>query len=103
MQQTNQILTIEEAPMPPELQRQSEQFERNLDWFSAHAVELDVFNRYRGRHLAIAGGELFVGDSPEEVRQRAQQRHPDDHPFVHYILKEKAHRIYAFQRLLEAL
>lgn len=82
--------------MPSELQRQSEQFERNLAWFSAHAVELDVFNRYRGRHLAVAGGELFVGDSPEEVRQQAQVRHPEDHPFVHYILKEKAHRIYAF-------
>ena len=84
--------------MPPELARQLELAKRNADWFDEHALELDVFNLYRGKFVAIAGGELFVADSPAEARQKALEKYPDDRPFQRYILKSKARRIYAHQR-----
>ncbi len=85
-----------EVPMPPELARKFDQAAQNLRWFDEHAADLDVFNRYRGKHIAVAGGELFVADSPAEARRMANEKHPDDSPHVRYILKEKTYRIYAF-------
>ena len=88
------------GPMPPELARQLELAKRNADWFDEHALELDVFNRYRGKFVAIAGGELFVADSASEARRLALEKHPDDCPHHRYIPKMKARRIYAYQRRL---
>jgi len=89
---------IEEQEMTPELARLFEQARRNLDWFDEHAAELEVYQRYRGRYVAAAGGELFVAETPEEVRRLAHEKHPDDLPHVRYIPREKRSRIYACQR-----
>ncbi|MCI0488397.1 MAG: DUF5678 domain-containing protein [Blastocatellia bacterium] len=89
---------IEELPYDPEFERLFKQAERNLMWFSEHAEELEVFKKYRGRYVAAAGGELFVGDSREEVERLAREKHPDEMPHVRYIPREKGPRIYACQR-----
>ncbi|MGI8899115.1 MAG: DUF5678 domain-containing protein [Pyrinomonadaceae bacterium] len=91
----NQQVTIEEHEMPPEMARIFEQGRRNLFWFSENAEKLGVYKRYRGRYVAAAGGELFVADTPEEVRHLAQEKHPDEMPHVRYIPREKRYRIYA--------
>lgn len=93
----NGPLTFMERPMPPELGRKFEQAKRNLDWFNEHAMELDVFNRYRGKYIAVAGGEMFVADSASEAIQLAKEKYPDDSPHRCYIPKTKARRIYAYQ------
>jgi len=36
------------------------------------------------RHVAAAGGELFVADTPEEVERLAREKHPDEMPHVRY-------------------
>ena len=72
-----------------------EQGRRNLFWFSENAERLGVFKIHRGRYVAAAGGELFVADTPEEVRRLAQAKHPDDLAHVRYIPREKRFRIYA--------
>ena len=84
--------------MTPEIARLFEQARRNLFWFSENAERLEVFKRYRGRFLAVSEGELFVADSAEEVERLALEKHPDDVPFIHYIPREKAYRIYASRR-----
>jgi hypothetical protein len=94
----NQPLIIEEWPEDPEFDRVFELAGRNLRWFNDHAMELDVFKRYRGRFIAVSEGELFVGDSREEVERLAREKHPDDVPHIRYIPREKAYRIYAYQR-----
>lgn len=91
----NQPVIIEEQEMPPELARIFEQAERNLLWFSENVEKLEVYKRHRGRYVAAAGGELFVADTPEEVRRLASEKYPDDMPHVRYIPREKRYRIYA--------
>ena len=90
-------ITMEEVTDPEELAKaraQRERFDRNFAWFKAHAAE--IFARCRGKCICIAGEELFVADTPEEVMTLAQAAHPeDDGSFMQYIPREKLARIYA--------
>ena len=88
---------MEEVTDPEELakaQVQDARFERNWAWFQAHTAE--VYTRYRGKCICIAGEELFAADTPTEALALATAAHPeDDGRFVHYIPREKVARIYA--------
>ena len=42
-----------------------ERCDRNTAWLQAHASE--IYPRYRGKCICIAGEELCVADTPEEV------------------------------------
>lgn len=76
-------------------QEQRKQFDRNSQWLEAHASE--VFSKHRGRHICIAGQELFVANNVREAVQQARAAHPDDKGwFTSYIPVEKVPRIYAF-------
>jgi hypothetical protein len=88
-------IIIEEGPMTPEMARLFEQAARNRDWFNDHVEELGLFKHYRGRFLAVAGGELFVGDSRAEVDRLARAKYPDELPHIRFIPREKLVRIYA--------
>ena len=90
-----QQVIIEEHEMPPEMARLFEQAKRNLLWFSENAERLGVFKHHRGRYIAAVGGELFVADSPEEVRRLAEEKHPGEMAHVRYIPREKRYRFYA--------
>ena len=94
----NEPLIIEVLPEDPQLTRLFERVRRNLLWFNEHAMELEVFKLYRGRYIAVSEGELFVGDSHEEVERLAREKHPEDTPHVQYIPPERVYRIYAHQR-----
>src|SRR5262245_44637799 len=87
-------VVMEELTDAEELARaraQDERFERNWAWFEAHAAE--IYARHRGKCLCIAGQELFVADTPEEVLALATAAHPeDDGRFTRYIPKERAYR-----------
>jgi hypothetical protein len=90
-------IIIEEVTNPEELAKaraQWERFDRNAAWLQAHASE--IYPRYRGKCICIAGEELFVADTPEEAWALAKAAHPDDDgSFIHYIPREKLTRIYA--------
>jgi hypothetical protein len=90
-------IVMEEITDPEELAKartQRARFDRNTAWLQAHAAE--VYPRYRGKCICIAGEELFVAETPEEVLALAQAAHPDDDGFfLHYIPREKLARIYA--------
>lgn len=89
--------------MPPELEPLFAQAERHLRWFNEHAEALGVFHHYRGCYVAAAGEELFVGDSYEAAERAARAKHPDELPHIRYIPREKADRIYAYQRPMGAM
>jgi len=77
-----------------EFRRQDEAFDRNLEWFEAHA--LDAYRKHRGKCLCIAGQELFVADTPEQAIAMARAAHPDDPgAFTRIVPKERCPRIYA--------
>jgi hypothetical protein len=90
---------MEEVTDPEELARarqQDERFQRNLAWMKAHASE--VYSGHRGKYVCIAGEELFVAETPQQVRALANAAHPeDDGYFLQYIPREKMARIYADQ------
>jgi hypothetical protein len=91
MEQTTDPEVIAQA------RRQREQFDRNTAWLEAHASE--VYARHRGKCICVAGQELFVADTATEAVAQARAAHPEDRGwFTRYIPKEKAYRIYAFQR-----
>jgi hypothetical protein len=99
---TNQQSTIvmEEVTDPEELAKarvQDERFARNSAWLQAHIPE--VYSRYRGKCICVAGEELFVADTPEQVLALARTAHPEDNGgiLLRYIPKEKMARIYADQ------
>jgi len=90
-------LAMEEVSDPGELARgreRDERFRRNLTWFEAHAPE--VYTSCRGKCICVAGEELFVADTPEEVLALAAAAHPgDDGRFTLYIPRERMAWIYA--------
>lgn len=73
---------------------QRQQFDRNSSWLQAHAAE--IYSRYRGKYICVAGEELYVADAAEQASALAAAAHPEDNGrFVRYIPREKLDRIYA--------
>ena len=89
-------IVVEKVTDPEELataQVQDERFEQNVSWLREHAEE--VYSHHRGKFICIAGGELFVADTPEEVLSLARRAHPEDNGrYLRYIPREKVARIY---------
>ncbi len=92
----NPTIVMEEVTDEKELaeaRARREKFDRNAAWFQSHASE--IYRKHRGKCIVIAGEELFVADTPEEVWKFARTAHPtDDGSFIHYIPKQKLARIY---------
>lgn len=87
------ISEITDPAVLAEADVRAERFLRNYAWLQEHASE--VF-RHRGKIVCIAGQELFVGDTVEDVLARARAAHPDyDGRFTRIIPKERGPRIHA--------
>ncbi len=66
---------------------QRAKFNRNFAWFQQRSKE--IYQGYRGKHICIAGEELFVADSAREADALAAAAHPDDDGrFVEYVPRE---------------
>ena len=93
-------IVIEEVTDSDEIAKargQRERFDRNAAWLQAHAQE--IYPRYRGKCVCVAGEEVFVADTPEEAMALAKAAHPEDNgSFVQYIPRERFARIYANRR-----
>jgi len=91
---------MEEVANPAELaeaQAQRERFDRNWDWFKARATE--VYDRFRGQCVVIAGQEIFAANEPATAWASAKAAHPeDDGGFIIYVPREKVARVYGYQR-----
>jgi hypothetical protein len=89
---------MEEVTDPEELARaraRDERFARNSAWLQRHATE--IYTRYRGKCICVAGEELFIADTPEEALAQARTAHPkeDGSILIRYIPRQKVARIYA--------
>src|SRR6185295_9395472 len=80
-------------PEDLEFNRTLAQFRRNGEWLTEHGTPF--FERYRGQYIAVSEGEVFASDDRWEARRLAKEKHPDDEPFVQYVLRERYERIYA--------
>ena len=87
------ITEITDPAAMAEMAAREERFMRNVAWLKANASE--VYS-HRGKIVCISGQELFVGDTVEDVVDRAKAAHPDDDGrFTRIIPKERGPRIYA--------
>ncbi len=91
-------IVMEEVTDPEDIaaaRARRERFDRNSAWFQSHATE--VYTRHRGKCVCVAGEELFVAATPEEVLAQARTAHPEDDGsvLIRYIPREKLARIYA--------
>lgn len=93
-------VVMEEVTDPIELakaQAQRERFDRNWIWFKVRATE--IYERFRGQCVVIAGEEPFAAATAKEAWALAAAAHPkDDGSFIISIPKEKAVRVYGYQR-----
>ena len=98
-------VVMEEVTDPQEIaeaQAQMEQARRNSAWLHAHAHE--IYTRHRGKFIAVAGEELFVGDTLEEAIALAKASHPEDKGLLsQYIYPRKMARVYGNQRRMAIL
>jgi hypothetical protein len=98
--QQRPTVIMEEVTDPEELAKAHllhERFERNSTWLQPHIAE--VYSHYRGKCICVAGEELFVADTPQEVIDLADVAHPeDDGKLLRYIPKERVARVYAHRR-----
>jgi hypothetical protein len=67
---------VEPADVNPQDRAQLERFKRNSDWLQSHWA--DLLPQARGKHLAVAGQEAFIADTPEEAWALALAAHPED-------------------------
>jgi hypothetical protein len=105
MASENSKIVLEEETDPATLANaaaQDKRFARNWAWFESHASE--IYASYRGKCVCIAGEEIFVGDTPEEVIAAAMAAHPeDDGRFTRIIPQEKVPRIYVGRRCMASM
>ncbi len=87
---------VEEVHDPAEVARcrsQDERARRNHAWLQSHWAEL--LPHARGRFLAVAGQQAFLGDTPDEAWAHARAAHPDDKgAFSQYVPLEGGPRVY---------
>jgi hypothetical protein len=76
---------------------QRDRARRNSDWLQAHWS--DLLPRARGKFIAIAGQEAFIGDTPEEAWARAGNAHPeDDGALCQFVFPDAGPRFYGHRR-----
>ena len=89
-------VVMEEITDPVELakaQAQRERFDRNWVWFKARATE--IYERFRGQCVVIAGEEIFAAATAKEAWALAGAAHPEDEgSFILSIPREKMARFY---------
>lgn len=75
-----------------------QKLERNAAWLDAHAGE--IYREHRDRFICVAGEELFVAETPEQVLAEAKAKHPDDNGrLVRYIPKQRRTNVASISRL----
>lgn len=88
-------IEIEEVTDPLEIEAakaQREQFDRNSDWLAANIVE--VCGKYRGKHICIAGQEVFAADNIQDAVALGTVAHPEDLGwFTRYVPRERVLRV----------
>jgi hypothetical protein len=99
MAEQHHPIIMEEVTDPAELaaaHMRRERFQRNSDWLQRHATE--IYRQHRGKCICVAGEELFIADTPEDVLAQARAVHPEEQGsiLIRYIPRKKVARIYAY-------
>jgi hypothetical protein len=93
-------MTVEFGPPPADptaLLAREERSRRNSQWLQAHWA--DLLAQAAGKHVAVAGEEAFIADTPQEAWAMAKRAHPeDDSATIQYVDPHRGAKIYANRR-----
>ena len=89
-----------ESPIQPGsrgTERQHERARWNGDWLQAHWA--DLLPQVRGKFVAVAGQEAFIGDTAEDAWVQAEKAHPEaDGALCQYVFPHTGPRFYGHRR-----
>jgi len=77
-------LKLVESRLPTEEEkRRAQQVMADGEWLAQHSAE--IWEKHRGKYIAVADQTLFVGESYEEAISKAKERCPGREPLVRHI------------------
>ena len=94
------IEVITDPVLNTEINARHEQALKNIHWLSSHWS--DLLPQARGKFIAIAGQEGFIGETDEDARRLATAAHPEDKGmFSQYVFSNPGPRFYGHFRRVE--
>jgi hypothetical protein len=96
IQSAIRIETVDDICEMQEARARRMAFDLNSEWLETHASQVYA---HRGKHICIAGQELFVADTAEEALRLGQAAHPMDAGILlRFVPLQHIPRIYSFGR-----
>ncbi len=74
---------VSQGRLSPEEAKRFQEDMEDMQWFDEHVHE--IFETCKGKYVAVANKELFVGDTVEEVLMAVRAKYPDRHPNIDYV------------------
>ncbi len=73
----------ESRPATEDEKTRSQEFAIDEQWLSEHSK--DIWEKYKGKYIAVAKQTLFVDDTWENVITKAKEKYPHREPLVRHI------------------
>jgi len=77
------LTLIESRKATEEEAKRIKMMQEDFDWMMEHSEQ--IWEKYKGKYIAIVNKEVFVGDSRYEARQKAKEKYPQNNVFTRYI------------------
>ncbi|TET13214.1 hypothetical protein E3J84_00325 [Candidatus Aerophobetes bacterium] len=74
---------VESRPATEEEKKRVQEVTADSNWLSHHAAE--IWEKYKGKYIAVVEQTLFVGDTWEEAISKAKEKCPEREPLVKHI------------------
>lgn len=74
---------VESRPATEEEKKKAQEVTADGNWLSQHSAE--IWERHKGKYIAVVEQTLFVGDTWEEAISKAKEKCPGRRPLVRHI------------------
>lgn len=74
---------VESRQATEEEKKRTQEAEIDDKWFSEHSAE--IWEKYRGKYIAVIEQTLFYGDTWEDAISKAKEKCPEKDPMVTHI------------------
>jgi len=74
---------VESRPATEEEKKKVQEADIDDKWLSQHSAE--IWEKYKGKYIAVIEQTLFIGDTWEEAISKAKEKYPDRIPLVRHI------------------
>jgi len=74
---------VESRAATEDEKRKYQEIVNDQNWLSQHSAE--IWEKYKGKYIAVVKQTLFVGDTWEEAIRMAKEEYPAQDPIVRHI------------------